>query len=392
MALLPSPTDYSVRKLNRKIAADGFKEAAVAVPELLVRKNLGKPIFRLLVNHGIIKTESRAALSQIASNTYSVDSEEVTEPITEPPFISVLNTGYIFPTTGLTTTSDIELLEESVTSPQNSDQIMTAALVRHMFIDGICLGLNIIRGNSELIGTRAIERQSMSPLSPRFLNYYHWMIETVPRIRYIQAYIKQTGANISLLVPAEAPPWLDETLQLLGWPESKIERAKSPVYAVNNLVVSSFPRLLPQDYRWIRKRILANPVPDNPSVDIGSNVYISRADAIERQIVNETDVMDMLSEYGFKCYRLEESSVLENAHLFNNADLVVGAHGAGLTDLIFCTEGTILELFGSKVKPPYENLADALDVEYDSIACKPRSTDIEVDVGKLEERIKEKVE
>lgn len=389
MSLLPSPTDYSVRKFNRKIAADGFKEAVVAVPELLVRKSLGKPVFRFLVNHDVIKMRSRAALSQIASKIYSVDSEKVTEPIDRPPFISVLNSGYVFPTTGLATTLDIELIEESVTSPQNSDQIVTASLVRHIFIDDVRLGLNIIQGNSKYIGTRAVERKSMSPLSPRFLNYYHWMIETVPRVRYLRAYEEQTGANVSLLVPSEAPPWLTETLQLVGWPESKIERARSPVYEVNDLILPSFPKLFPQDYHWIRKRILQNPEPDNPSVEIGSNVYISRANAIERQIVNEPEVMDMLSEYGFKCYRLEESSVLENAYLFNNADLVVGAHGAGLTDLIFCTEGTVLELFGSKVKPPYRKLADTLGVEYDSMACKPRSTDVEVDVEKLEERVKE---
>lgn len=391
MSLLPSPTDYSIRKLNRKIATDGFKEAAVAVPELLVRKSLGKPVFRFLVDRGVIKTVSRAALPQIVSQIYSVTSEKTTESNIRPPFIAVLNSGFVFPTTGLTTTSEVELIEESVTSPQNSDQIVTASLVRHIFIDDVSLGLNIIQGNSRYFSTRAVERQMMSPLSPRFLNYYHWMIETVPRVRYLRAYEDQTGNTVSLLVPSEPPPWLSETLQLLGWPESKLERARSPVYEVNNLILPSFPRLFPQDYYWIRKRILQNPEPDNPSVEIGSNVYISRANAIERQIVNEPEVMDMLSEYGFECYRLEESSVLENAHLFNNADLVVGAHGAGLTDLMFCT-GTVLELFGSKVKPPYKNLADTLGVEYDSMACKPRSTDIEVDVGRLEERVREILE
>jgi|AntRauTorcE11897_2_1112592.scaffolds.fasta_scaffold00007_190 hypothetical protein len=387
MSLLSSPTDYSFRKLNRKIAADGFKKAIIAVPELLVRKSLGKPIYQLLVDRGVIKTISRDDLSHIASKMYSVDSEMATEPITSIPFISLLDSGYVFPTSGLTTTLDVELIEESVTSPQNSDQIVTASLVRHLFIDDVRLGLNIIRGDPKHIGTRATERRMMSPLCPRFLNYYHWMIETVPRVRYLQAYEEQTGTDVSLLVPSEAPPWLSETLQLLGWPESKVERAKSPAYRVNDLILPSFPGLLPQDYQWMRRKILQNPKPEHTSVEIGSNVYISRADAIERQIINEREVMDMLSEYGFKCYRLEESSVLENAYLFNNADLVIGAHGAGLTDLIFCTEGTILELFGSKIKPPYKRLADAVGVKYDSMICKPKSTDIEVDIEKLEKRV-----
>lgn len=387
MSLLSSPTDYSFRKLNRKIAADGFKKAIIAVPELLVRKSLGKPIYQLLVDRGVIKTRSRDDLSHIASKMYSVDSEMSTEPITSIPFISLLDSGYVFPTSGLITTIDMELIEESVTSPQNSDQIVTASLVRHLFIDDVCLGLNIIRGDPKYIGTRATERRMMSPLCPRFLNYYHWMIETVPRVRYLQAYEEQTGIDVSLLVPSEAPPWLSETLQLLGWPESKIEPAQSPAYRVNDLILPSFPGLLPQDYQWMRREILQNPKPEHTSVELGSNVYISRRDAIERQIINEKEVMDMLSEYGFKCCRLEESSVLENAYLFNNADLVIGAHGAGLTDLIFCTEGTILELFGSKIKPPYKRLADAVGVKYDSIICKPKSTDIEVDIEKLEKRV-----
>ena len=382
-----SPTDYSIRKFNRKVELDGFKQAVIAVPELVIRKNLGKPVFRILVKQGTVQTITRSDLSQIATKVHSVDSGHMTGTTTEPPFVVVLDSGYLFPTTGLAVTSDIELVEESVTSPTNSDQIVTASLVRHAFVDDIRLGSSILRRDTEYLDTRAVERRTMSPLSPRFLNYYHWMIETVPRVRYIRSYEERTGTDVTLLVPSGAPSWLDETLRLLGWPESKVERATSPVYSVDELLVPSFPELFPQDYRWIRRKVLKNTVPDQPSIEIGNNVYISRTNAIERRVVNEDEVMEMLSQYDFERYQLEESSVLENAHLFNNADVIVGAHGAGLTDLIFCSDSTVIELFGSKVKPPYENLARTLGVEYDSMACNPISTDIEVDTERLEAKI-----
>jgi len=188
---------------------------------------------------------------------------------------------------------------------------------------------------------------------------------------------------VTYLVPGDAPSWLEETLELLEIPDEKIEWASDSVYHANNLILPSFPLQTRQDYEWIVETTLKNINHKSLEVTPGNNIYISRSKAIERQVVNEDEVMSVLSKYEFERYYLEDMSVAENISLFHEADFVVGAHGAGLTDLIYSTNTTVIELFGSKVKVPYKELARTMDVNYESVICTPKSTDIVVEIGSL---------
>jgi capsular polysaccharide biosynthesis protein len=108
-------------------------------------------------------------------------------------------------------------------------------------------------------------------------------------------------------------------------------------------------------------------------------------------VLNEDAVMDVLSEYGFSKYHLEDRSVQANARLFNEADVVVGPHGAGLTDIIFAEDCTLVELFGEKVKQPYQALADTIGIDYRPMFCMADSADIVVDTDELESTISRQI-
>ncbi len=231
----------------------------------------------------------------------------------------------------------------------------------------------------------------VAPLVPRYPNYYHWMVETVPKIRYLREFEDVTGKDVTVLIPVDAPPFVAETLRLLEWPQSKIVCATEPEYIVHNLIVPSYPERHASDFKWIRREILETALTESEP-DERDNVYVSRANAVERRVLNEGEVMDVLSDYGFERYCLENRSLSENARLFNRADIVVGPHGAGLTDIIFAKNCTLLELFGEKIKDPYELLADTLGVGYEPMYCQADSADIIVDTEQLERRISQLVD
>ena len=65
-------------------------------------------------------------------------------------------------------------------------------------------------------------------------------------------------------------------------------------------------------------------------------IYISRRDASVRFIRNEADVVTSLAKYGFTSIALSELGYDEQVALFANATHVVGMHGAGLTNMVFC--------------------------------------------------------
>jgi len=141
-----------------------------------------------------------------------------------------------------------------------------------------------------------------------------------------------------------------------------------------------------QTSEWIQQEILEAVSSESEPIE-GNNVYVSRSGAVERRVLNENEVMNVLSEYGFERYCLENQSLSENVQLFSQADLVVGPHGAGLTDIIFANDCTLLELFGEKVKQPYELLAETLGVNYEPMYCQADSADVVVDTEQLELRV-----
>jgi len=77
-------------------------------------------------------------------------------------------------------------------------------------------------------------------------------------------------------------------------------------------------------------------------------LYITRKNAHSRNIINENLVVDLLFSLGFEIVELELLNVLDQIKLFSQAEVIIAPHGAGLTNLVFCTPNTkVLEIFSS---------------------------------------------
>ena len=94
----------------------------------------------------------------------------------------------------------------------------------------------------------------------------------------------------------------------------------------------------PGALQWIGKRI-ANSIPVTPE-ERPVKIYVSRTLPSARVIANEAELLPSLQEMGFQICRLEQMPFEEQVQIFRNAEVVVGPHGAGLTNLIFCKPGT----------------------------------------------------
>jgi capsular polysaccharide biosynthesis protein len=77
-------------------------------------------------------------------------------------------------------------------------------------------------------------------------------------------------------------------------------------------------------------------------------------------------VMERIAPLGFRKVTLSGMSVSEQCELFSSAEVVVAPHGAGLTNLLFCREGTrVVEIFPpTYINPGYWVLANHLGLEY----------------------------
>lgn len=100
-------------------------------------------------------------------------------------------------------------------------------------------------------------------------------------------------------------------------------------------------------------------------------LFISRADAKTRHILNEIEVEFILSKYNFEITNLSALDLNEQIKLFSEADIVVGVHGAGLTNTVFSPKGTkILEILPPMVATPaYWFLANGCGHSYRTLVA-----------------------
>ena len=117
---------------------------------------------------------------------------------------------------------------------------------------------------------------------------------------------------------------------------------------------------------------------------------------MQRFISNEEEVKKYLTKNNFVSVKLHELKFVDQVQLFYNAECVVGLHGGGFANIVFCKPKTkIIELKGIYSGTPIENLAKKNDLNYTSIAVGAKQSfpnqqgHINVPIKKLEELIKD---
>ena len=179
--------------------------------------------------------------------------------------------------------------------------------------------------------------------------YYHWMFDLLPRIELIQRSQIKISEIDWFVVNSLSKPYQRETLELLGIPRNKIiESDRHCHLQATELIVPSFPGYMdwvpPGTMQFLRQTFL--PKINLAKTNVGKRIYVSRAKSNNRQIINEPEVNQLLTSQKFQTVFLEEMSVLEQATVFANAEVIVAPHGSGLTNLVFCSPNTkVVELF-----------------------------------------------
>jgi capsular polysaccharide biosynthesis protein len=198
------------------------------------------------------------------------------------------------------------------------------------------------------------------------------MFDALPRLQLL----KKSGWFDKVdwfVVPRYKHGFQKDTLRLLGIDESKIIEGHQETHIrADNLLAPSFVRHNGHIPKWscdfLRNHFLPLATAQSHTY---SYVYISRNDSSSRNVINESELTSMLDEYGFKKVELGSMSFAEQVSLFASAKVIIGPHGAGLANLVFCKKGTtVIELFAEDyVFPLYYDLANKVELNYDYLIC-----------------------
>ncbi len=205
---------------------------------------------------------------------------------------------------------------------------------------------------ARVAGARRIDGEAFVLVSDPGANYYHWLIDEMPRLALLRG-----RTDVTIVVSDDHAPWERETLDLLGIPASKIVAiGRDEALTATTLLVPDATNDMRHPGRkgaawvvdWIRGGVglAAMARPSAPESGAATRLYIGRADADWRKLRNEAALLRVLEPAGFVPVTLSGRSVAEQVALFARAEAVIGLHGAGLANTVFCGAGSsVLEIF-----------------------------------------------
>lgn len=186
-------------------------------------------------------------------------------------------------------------------------------------------------------------------------NYYHWMLLTLERI----VHLLECGLldERRLLLPAELPGWMQESLNLVGLPAERCltYRQDERLLLRDALVASPSVFASPALLARLRERLWRAAGLDPAAPPAATRcLFISRRGENRRPLVEEEALTRLAEAQGYEVVEPGRMSLPEQVRLFAEARTVVGASGAALTNLLWMQPGgRVLVVFKEEGAVPF---------------------------------------
>ena len=201
-------------------------------------------------------------------------------------------------------------------------------------------------------------------------NYYHWLLDLVPRVLLLKHATQNFSNYDALLLNGSRANYERETLAALGVPLEKIRyvdsrdrfQIASAVFASRDINV-----IAPWKVRGLRD-LVSSGKPNQHR-----RLYLSRARTAVRRIANENEISEILRQRNFEILEAENLSWREQADLFASASMILAPHGAALANVVFSKPGTrVVEISTSAgYRDWYWQLAAVAGLSYEVLEAQP---------------------
>ena len=262
--------------------------------------------------------------------------------------------------------------------------ILKASVNEHVLIRSICANLKGL-ARTLLSRRKRAEYRHLCVFSNIWSKgYFHWTLDDLTRLEALQQFRKHTNTPVQLLMVPPVRVWQLDSLRAMGFGEEDLVIWDGGKARVEKLYVSPARRADKDAHEWLRRHA-AEYAGCREETAASKRIYISRADADERQVVNEQEFFSGLEARGFELFRLGELDYRAQVRLFWEANFVVAPHGAGLTNLVYSRPGaTLFELSSSReIRGHFQRLCDSLGLAYERTLCRTVGYSLVVDVDEV---------
>lgn len=226
--------------------------------------------------------------------------------------------------------------------------------------------------------------------------FYHWMTESLVKLDDLWSNYRDSivllPSHTSLSRVLEQSVRFSGFERIAWYPSGANVRVHRGRFSRNTLRQAHYH---PERIHRVRERLLSSARVEAEPRDL---IYVSRAGASRRKIVNEDEVLSVVQRRGFRAVSFEQLDFEQQIATMAKARAVISIHGAGLTNAMFMHPGAkLLELYKTydprrdvtrltRTRGPsicYRRLAAVFGLDYYIQFCRPTKPADVVDVADL---------
>ena len=212
-------------------------------------------------------------------------------------------------------------------------------------------------------------------------NYFHFFFDIIPKIYLVK---KKVRNKINFYYVSAPKNWQIKIFKILGISESKLINSSKNKHIFADQVICL-------DHPWYHKGFIQDQVKRIPKwvVLINRKNFLKKASKfkcskkffLDRssskfnhcQIFDQKHINKWVKKNDLKIYKPEKISFKKQIYLFKKASVILGAHGAAFTNIIFCRPGTkIIEIIpANHPNRKCERISKILKLKYFRIVTKP---------------------
>ena len=212
-------------------------------------------------------------------------------------------------------------------------------------------------------------------------NYFHFFFDIIPKIYFVKKKIKK---KINFYYVSAPKKWQIKIFKILGITKNTLISSSKNKHIFADEIISL-------DHPWYKKGYIQNQVKKIPRwiILVNRKIFLNKAKKVKImkkifldrssskfnhcQIYNQKEVNKWIKKNKIKSYKPEKLSLEKQIYLFNKASIILGAHGAAFTNIIFCKPGTkVIEIIpADHPNRKCERISKILKLKYFRITTKP---------------------
>ena len=273
---------------------------------------------------------------------------------------------------------NVAVIKENCLMPKLSIQLGNNCLLSHK-------KNGILRTGSRILIQRKIRGKMLSLVqgASAINNYGHWLLDILPKL-FISEKLRKFSYYDAIYLPSYKKKFQIDTLKYFNIDKSKIidgsvirhvyadeiTMPEHPYWKVNKFQLDTVSKVDPEMIKLLRNKFLLKKQKKNKY----DRLFIDRSDSLfnHNQIINYKEVYQFLLKKKFIKLNLSRLSFDEQISYFYNAKIILGAHGAGLCNTIFCKSGTTLIELSNSIDKCYlfKNISKINKMKYYNIISK----------------------